>query len=91
MDKVVQRRSRIPIYTNCEEDGVDLGGGNKDDGDVASISYEMPPAQDHAKKVCFCKGLGWRASIAYNVQLNLIICKSNFMASYEVCTHKTMR
>jgi hypothetical protein len=35
MHRVQQRRSRVPIYTNCEEADVDLEGDDDGDGDVA--------------------------------------------------------
>jgi hypothetical protein len=35
MHRVQQRRPRVPIYTNCEGDDVDLGGDDDGDGIVA--------------------------------------------------------
>jgi hypothetical protein len=46
---VQQRRSRVPIYTNCEGGDVDLGGYDDGDGDVAvDDAYGTSP---HAKGV----------------------------------------
>jgi hypothetical protein len=41
------------------------------------LAKKCPPTKDHAIHICLCKGLGWRASLAYNVQLNIIIGMSS--------------
>jgi hypothetical protein len=42
MHKVKQRKSRVPIYTNCEKDDVNLGCD--DDGDVSKYGNEQTPS-----------------------------------------------
>jgi hypothetical protein len=49
MHRVQQRRSRVPIYTKCEGDGVDLRGDDGGDGDVAVDDKD--DTSPHAKGV----------------------------------------
>jgi hypothetical protein len=49
MHMVQQRRSRVPIYTKCEGDEINLGGD--DDGDVTIDDEDASSPQSHAKGV----------------------------------------
>jgi hypothetical protein len=50
MHRVQQRRSRVLIYTNCEEDDVDLGGDDDGDGD-GDVAVDDEYGTFHAKEV----------------------------------------
>jgi hypothetical protein len=59
MHRVQQRRSRVPIYTNCEEDDVDLGGD--DDGDVAiDDEYGTFPHDNEVQVMMTVSNSPWR-------------------------------
>jgi hypothetical protein len=49
MHKVKQRQSRVPIYTNCEKDDINLRCD--DDGDVSKYGNEQTPSHTKGELV----------------------------------------